>query len=173
MSSSAIVGSGRYTAARKPIEASLARAGIELKVKTYKVDDLWDKSLQLPAKRLEHQLGTNVWGQFYPGDNARDTIVPRFDGRLLNPERNLDNFSEYNNPTVNRLIDRALAEPNDDRRANLWAGIDQRIMRDAPIVPLIWQDYSFYWASRVHGWVFDPWVSMPDLTAVWLDPPSS
>jgi ABC-type transport system substrate-binding protein len=73
---------------------------------------------------------------------------------------------------VNRRIDRALAEPDPDRRAAIWAGIDQRIMRDAPIVPLIWQSYSFHWASRVHGWVFDPWASMPDFTAVWLDPPN-
>jgi hypothetical protein len=36
---------------------------------------------------------------------------------------------------VNRLIDRALAEPDPDRRANLWAGIDQRIMGDAPSSP--------------------------------------
>jgi peptide/nickel transport system substrate-binding protein len=168
-------GSGRFAAGNKVVRESLARAGIDPKVKTYdgRGTDLWDKSLQLPAKRLEHQLGTNIWVQLLPGDNARDTIPPRFDGRLLNPERNIDNFSEYNNPTVNRLIDRALAEPNDDRRANLWAGIDQRIMRDAPIVPLIWLDNSFYWASRVHGWIYDPWASMPDLTAVWLAPPSS
>ena len=52
------------------------------------------------------------------------------------------------------------------------AEIDQRIMRDAPLVPLIWENYSFQWASRVHGWVYDPWAVAPDLTAVWLDPPS-
>ena len=169
----ATVGSGRYAAGNKVIRDSLARAGIDLKVKTYDGPDLWEKSLQLPAKRLEHQLGTNGWIQVQPGDNARDTIVPRFDGRLLNPERNINNFSEYNNPAVNRLIDRALAEPDRDRRAAQWAEIDQQIMRDAPIVPLIWQSYSFHWASRVHGWVYDPGASMPDLTAVWLDPPSS
>jgi peptide/nickel transport system substrate-binding protein len=141
----ATVGSGRYAAANKVIRDSLARAGIDPKVKTYDGPDLWEKSLQLPAKRLEHQLGQNGWIQVMPGDNARDTIVPRFDGRLLNPERNGNNFSEYNNPEVNRRIDRALAEHDPDRRAAIWAGIDQRIMRDAPIVPLIWQSYSFHW----------------------------
>jgi len=171
----ATAGSGPYAAGNEVVRESLVRAGIDPKVKTYdgRGSDLWDKSLQLPAKRLEHQLGTNGWGQAFPGDNARDLIVPRYDGRLLNPERNMDNFSEYDNPEVNRRIDRALAEPDPDRRAAMWAGIDQRIMRDAPIVPLIWERYSFYWASRVHGWVYDPWASMPDLTAVWLDPPSS
>jgi hypothetical protein len=54
---------------------------------------------------------------------------------------------------VNRLIDRALAEPDRDRRAAMWAELDQRIMRDAPLVPLVWENYSFQWASRVHGWV--------------------
>jgi hypothetical protein len=48
-----------------------------------------------------------------------------------------------------------------------------RIMRDAPLVPLLWEKASFQWASRVHGWVYDPWTVGPDLTAVWLDLPSS
>jgi hypothetical protein len=31
---------------------------------------------------------------------------------------------------------------------------------------------SFQWPSRVHGWIYDLWKIGPDLTAVWLDPPS-
>jgi hypothetical protein len=45
-------------------------------------------------------------------------------------------------------------------------------MRDAPLVPLIWENFSFQWASRVQGWRYDPWTSRPDLTAPWLDPQS-
>ena len=96
--------------------------------------------------------------------------MPQYDGRLLNPNVGA-NTSEYDNPAVNRLIDRALAEPDWDRRAAMWGQIDQRIMRDAPMVPLVWENYSFEWASRVQGWVYDPWTTTPDLTAVWLDPP--
>jgi peptide/nickel transport system substrate-binding protein len=165
-------GSGRYAAAIKPIQESLKRAGIDLKVTRYEGFDLWDKSLAIPAKRLEHQVGQTIWNPDFRGDdNARGTIVPQFDGRLLHTNL-VANFSEYNNPTVNRLIDRALAEPDRDRRAAMWAEIDQRIMRDAPLVPLLWENYSFQWASRVHGWRYDPWTVTPDLTAPWLDPPS-
>jgi peptide/nickel transport system substrate-binding protein len=162
--------SGRLAAGTKPIEASLRKAGIRLKVTTHREWGPHFEALSNPAKRLEHQLAQSGWLLDYLGDNARQSIVPPYDSRL-DPAVSGD-FSEYDNPKVNRLIDRALAEPDPDRRANLWAGIDQRIMRDAPIVPLIWQDYSFSWASRVHGWVFDPWASMPDLTAVWLASPS-
>jgi peptide/nickel transport system substrate-binding protein len=163
-------GSGRYAATRKPIEASLKRAGIRLKVKTYPGDDIWEKSLSVPAKRLERQLGQAGWCPDYLGDNARQSIPLQYDGRL-DPAASA-NFSEYNNPTVNRLIDEALAEPDQARRAALWAGIDQQIMRDAPLVPLLRETFSFQWASRVHGWVYDPWTTTTDLTALWLDPPN-
>ena len=92
-----------------------------------------------------------------------------FDGSL-DPALSV-NFSEYDSPEVNRLIDRALAEPDRDRRAALWGQIDQRIMRDAPLVPLLWQKFSFQWSSRVRGWRYDPGTFRPDLTAVWLGTP--
>ena len=156
-------------AARKPIEESLAKAGIRLKVTVNQVDPHFE-ALGDPAKRLEHQLGQAAWCPDFLGDNARGTIVPLFDGRL-GPTVGV-NFSEYDNPAVNRLIDRALAEPDPAPPGGLWGEIDQRIMRDAPLVPLVWENVSFLWASRVHGWVYDPWTSRPDLTAVWLDPPT-
>jgi peptide/nickel transport system substrate-binding protein len=165
----ATFGSGRLAAGRKPIEASLKRAGIRLRVTTNKEWDPYYEALRNPAKRLEHQLAQSGWRPDYLGDNARQSIVPQYDSRLGFQ----DNFSEYDNPAVNRLIDRALAEPDPARRAAMWAEIDQRIMRDAPLVPLVWENDSFQWASRVHGWVYDPWTIAPDLAAVWLDPPSS
>ena len=160
--------SGRLAAGRKPIEESLARAGIRLKPTVYQPVEPYFTALQDPAKRLEHQLAQGGWISDYLGDNARQTIRPQYDSRLP-PD---SNFSEYDNPAVNRLIDRALAEPDRARRAAQWAGIDQRIMRDAPVVPLVWEKASFQWASRAHGWTYDPWTVGPDLTAVWLDPPS-
>jgi peptide/nickel transport system substrate-binding protein len=163
----ATFGSGRLAAGRKPIEDSLKRAGIRLKVTTNKEWDPHFEALRNPAKRLEHQLAQNGWILEYFGDNARQSIVAQYDSRLTDT----GNFSEYDNPAVNQIIDRALAEPDWDRRAALWAQIDQRIMRDAPLVPLLWEKASFQWASRVHGWVYDPWTTAPDLTAVWLDPP--
>jgi peptide/nickel transport system substrate-binding protein len=163
----ATLSSGRLAAGAKPIKESLKRAGIDLNVKYYEGGPHFD-ALRNPAKRLEHQLAQSIWALDYLGDNARQSIVPQYDSRLGFG----DDLSEYDNPAVNRLIDRALAEPDPDRRAAMWAQVDQRIMRDAPLVPLVWENYSFQWASRVHGWVYDPWTTTPDLTAVWLDPPS-
>ena len=75
-------GSGRLAAGRKPIEESLARAGIDLKVTTYEGFDRHFESLRNPAKRLEHQVAQGGWRLDYLGDNARQTIVPQYDSRL-------------------------------------------------------------------------------------------
>jgi peptide/nickel transport system substrate-binding protein len=166
----ATLGSGSLAAGRKPIEASLKKAGIDLRVTTNREWHPHFDALGNPAKRLEHQLAQGGWLPDYRGDNARMAIVTQYDSRI-DPAVS-GNFSEYHSPAVNRLIDRALAEPDQTRRATLWAEIDQRIMRDAPLVPLLWENSSFQWASRVHGWMYDPWAVGPDLTAVWLDPPS-
>jgi ABC-type transport system substrate-binding protein len=163
-------GSGPLAAGRKPIEASLARAGIRLKPTYYHEAEIVEESLAIPAKRRQHQLGQAGWVLDYLGDNARQSIVPQYDSRI-DPAVSA-NFSEYDNPAVNRLIDRALAEPDQTHRAGLWAELDQRIMGDAPLVPLMWENYGFEWASRVHGWRYDPLGTTPDLTAVWLDPPT-
>jgi peptide/nickel transport system substrate-binding protein len=163
-------GSGSYVDTVKPVRDSVARTGIHLKLKTYRENDLFEKQLGIPAKRLEHQVGQGIWGLDYLGDNARQSIVTQYDGRL-DPAVS-GNFSEYHNSEVNRLIDGALAEPDRDHRAAMWSQLDQRIMQDAPLVPLLWVNSSFQWSARVHGWVYDPWKLRPDLTAVWLDPPS-
>jgi peptide/nickel transport system substrate-binding protein len=162
---------GKLAAGTRPIVESLRKAGIQLKPTTHRDGAPHYDALGNPAKRLEHQLAQSGWALDYLGDNARQSIVPQYDSRLLPPVG--ADFSEYDNPAVNRLIDRALAEPDRARRAAMWAGIDQRIMRDAPLVPLVWEKASFEWASRVHGWTYDPEALGPDLTAVWLDPPSS
>ena len=92
----ATVGDGRLAAANKVIKDSLARAGIDLKVKAYDGIALWEESLQIPAKRLEHQLGLNGWCPDYLGDNARQAIVAQYDSRL--PHDTSGNFSEYQRP---------------------------------------------------------------------------
>ncbi len=160
--------SGTLAAGNKAIVSSLQRAGIRLKTKTFEGHALYEDSLFHPEKRLEHQLALSGWCPDFPGDNARGTIVSQYDGRI--PHDVSGNFSEYHNRDVNRMIDQALAEPDQARRAARWGEIDQRIMGDAPMVPLTWHTNSYLWSSRLRGWVYDPTLAGPDLTAPWLDP---
>jgi peptide/nickel transport system substrate-binding protein len=79
---------------------------------------------------------------------------------MILPKGNL-NFSEHDNPAVNRLIDQALTEPDPKRRAVLWEQIDERVMRDAPWVPLLRDKWSFFWSSRVRSGSSTPGPERP------------
>ena len=164
-----VTSTGRLTARTAVIRASLARVGIRLRVKTYDQDHIYDQSLSLPSKRLEHQIAQTGWCADYPGDPGRSYLVPVLDGRAITPKDNW-NLGEYDNPVVNSLIDQALREPDPGRRGELWARVDRLAMQDAVWVPLVDEEQPFFLSARVRNWRFSPWSTGPDVTAIWLDP---
>ena len=59
------------------------------------------------------------------------------------------NYTRYNNPAFDRLYEQALLENNDSLRYRLYREMDQMMIRDAPVVPL-WYDEVIRMAN--------PWV---------------
>jgi peptide/nickel transport system substrate-binding protein len=165
------VGGNAGAAARvnTAFQASMARVGIKLKIKTYAGSAVYTDSLQLPAKRADHQIGQAGWCPDYAGDAARSFIVPLLDGRSIQPSGN-SNYGEYNDAAVNTMIDQALAEPDRDKRGQLWGAIDKKIMEAAPWVPYLYDKTQFFWSSRLKNFQFTPWTAEFDPAAIWLDP---
>jgi len=151
------------------VQAALARVGIKLTVRQLTNSAHYTDQLQIPAKRLEHQIGNAGWCPDFAGDGTRSFIVPNFDGRSILPSGN-QNYPEYDNPEVNSMIDQALAEPDKAKRGALWTAIDKRIMQDAVWVPYIYDKSPAFWSERTKNWAFTPWYAQPDLTALWLNP---
>jgi peptide/nickel transport system substrate-binding protein len=158
---------GRGPAFTTVLQASLARVGIKLSIKTFEGFSVYYDSLLFPAKRKEHQLGDAEWCPDYPGDGARSFFVLLFDSRSILPSGN-NNMAEYANPQVDTAIDQALAEPDAAKRSALWADLDKRIMQDAPWAPWAYAKVPFFWSPRVRNWVYSPWHLNPDLTNLWL-----
>jgi len=150
----------------RAIGRSLALARINVAWRTHAPDKL-DDALHVRSDRREHQIMDLAWCADWPGDSARSFFVPLLDGRRPPESRN---FGEYDNPDVNRMIDGALAEPDPKERAALWSRLDERVMRDAAWVPIFYPKASYFFSTRVRNWTFDRSSSMPDLTAIWLDP---
>lgn len=61
------------------------------------------------------------------------------------------NYTRYNNPQFDALLEQALAETNDSLRYRLYRQADQVVMQDAPVVPL-WYDMVIH---LVQPWVHD------------------
>ena len=61
------------------------------------------------------------------------------------------NYTRYNNPQFDALLEKALVETNDSLRYRLYRQADQLVMQDAPVVPL-WYDVVVH---LVQPWVHD------------------
>jgi peptide/nickel transport system substrate-binding protein len=160
---------GQGPAVTAALQQALARAGIKLNVKAYPGHERYTRSLLLTAKKDEHHIGYARRCPDWPGDSARSFIAALLDGRTITPTANA-NHGDYNDPQVNRLIDQALAEPDRERRAALWAEADRKAIADAAWAPLVYERQTFFWSYRVRNWTFSPWIVNPDYANLWLDP---
>ncbi len=149
------------------VQASLARVGITLKIKTYQGFNTYYDSLLFPAKRLEHQIADAEWCPDYPGDGARSWFLPLFYSKSILPAAN-NNMAEYSNPQVDTMIDAALAEQDNAKRAADWTALDKRIMQDAPWAPWLEASEPFIWSKQLQNWVYSPWHHNADITNVWI-----
>jgi len=149
------------------VQASLARAGITLNIKTFQGFSIYYESLLFPAKRLEHQIADAEWCPDYPGDGARSWFLPLFYSKSILPAAN-NNMAEYSNPQVDAMIDAALAEQDNAKRAADWEALDQRIMQDAPWAPWLEANEPFVWSKQLRNWVYSPWHHNADITNVWI-----
>jgi ABC-type transport system substrate-binding protein len=150
------------------LEGSLARADIQLQPKFYKRDQIYAQSLRLQSKKGDRQLGAARWCPDYPGNGTRSVGV-LLDGRKITPTAN-NNYGNYDNPKVNKMIDEAYATPDEPARNATWGQIDRLVMGDAAWAPLVYDREAFFWSARVRNWTFTPWLSNPDITNLWLDP---
>jgi peptide/nickel transport system substrate-binding protein len=160
--------SGKGDAVNTAVQASLERANIKLKVRKLAGSSVYTDSLQLTAKRADHQVGQAGWCPDYPGDGTRSFMVPLVDGRSIQPTGN-NNYGEYDNPAVNAKIDQALAEPDRAKRAALWAEVDRMAMQDAMWAPFLYDKTQFFWSARTRNWKYTSWGANPELPALWID----
>jgi oligopeptide transport system substrate-binding protein len=115
------------------------------------------------ATYLSQINGTNVDFQMFDiGWNA-DYVDPHdFVGLLfaskINGETNPQNWSGYDNPEVNKLIDSASVEPNLEKRIQAYQQAEEMILKDAPVLPLTYS--REYWLTKpyVKGVFYPPLV---------------
>jgi peptide/nickel transport system substrate-binding protein len=164
--------SGQEPALTGVLRASLARAGIKLVVKTYPGDERYQRSLRQPARKGEHQLASAQWCADWPGDSAHSFIPALLDGRPVGKTQGtaVNDYGGYASQPMGRLIDRAMAEQDPDKRAALWGQADRLAMTDAVWAPLLYERRTFFWSYRVKNWTYSPWIAMPDYANLWLDP---
>jgi ABC-type transport system substrate-binding protein len=159
---------GKAPAIAATMQAELKKSGIRLKLKVVPNADFYTQHLSHPAatKAGDWDLAAPGWNPDWQGNAARSFLVPLLDGRHC--EEGTTNYNCYNNPAVDALIDKALAESDPAKVADLWHQADVLVMNDAPWVPITTSLNPLYHASRVGGWHYFGLSNNGDITNVFL-----
>jgi peptide/nickel transport system substrate-binding protein len=130
---------------------------------------LGDSYFEYIADSRNHaQLGVTYWAADYPA--ARDFLQLQYSCASFTPgdPNNID-WSEFCDPSADRLMQRALQlQPIDARSANaMWSRAEQRIVDQAPVLPLDNPKNVDFVSRRVANYQYNPqWGVLLD--QLWL-----
>src|ERR671913_1026048 len=121
-------------ATAEAFQQALSRVGIKLTLKPYPQGDYFAQYAGLPPYVVKNKLGLalNGWQADWPdGFGFLSQIV---DSRVIRETGGSSNTS-VRIPEVDQMLDKALTELDTDKRNQLWAEIDKRVMEEAVIYP--------------------------------------
>jgi ABC-type transport system substrate-binding protein len=160
--------SGNSPKVAQSVQANLRACGINAQITPDSSGDFYGKSLVSPAAAREGKwdIAAPNWSPDWYGNNGRSVIQPLFDGRTYG--QNSTNYGDYDNATVNGLIDQALQAQDPAQAADLWHRADRQIMDDAAVVPFLNPNFAIYHSRRVRNAMFIPTIQAYDYTKVRL-----
>ncbi|WP_433346569.1 ABC transporter substrate-binding protein [Microtetraspora malaysiensis] len=144
------------------IKNSLARVGIKVELKGLDGDTWYEL---ISSADGDYDMTTNGWGADFP--SGMSTIQPLFASSEIG--NGGGNASKFSNPKVDAAMDAAIAEPNLDKAAEMWAAIDKQIMEDAPIVPILVQRTQALAGSKIMNYFIPAYPPFANELVVRVD----
>ncbi|MEZ4654444.1 MAG: hypothetical protein R3E12_12855 [Candidatus Eisenbacteria bacterium] len=142
---------------RRALPARPGTGGITLVVHSRDGEDI-DRLINAKAARCFHRL---------------DADIPDPDGFLfpLFHSGEPNNLSIFSDPVVDRELDEARRMPAGPNRLEEYREIEQRVLDQAPLLPLYHEIVLYAWNPRLRGIEFGPYgMSMVPFSRIWIEP---
>ena len=151
------------TGAAEAIQQGLARAGITVTIQP--LDDNAYSSEVTAGDGSAYDLVLSSWQPDVPSPNAN--LTPLFDSSQIGSGNY--NLARYDNPEVDAAILEASSTVDPDEAHAKWAAVDQQILEESPVVPLIYSKNSFLHGSAVENFVIGEFPAYPNYLTVTLN----
>jgi peptide/nickel transport system substrate-binding protein len=130
------------------IANSLAKIGMKVKTISVQHAAMYTRFCGVPKNAPD--ICPNV-GWIADFHEPQADLDANFDGTNILPANNV-NWSQFNDPTVNKLMAQAKVELNSEKRWADWGQIDKLITESAAAIPWIWEDSPTIYSTKVtHG----------------------
>ncbi|GAB2499008.1 ABC transporter substrate-binding protein [Promicromonospora xylanilytica] len=144
------------------IQQGLERAGLKVRI-VPQAEDVWTETTT-QGDGSGYDLTLSSWQPDFPSANGN--IQPLFHSSQVGDGGY--NLARYADPEADDLIERATEQTDLDAAAALWVEADQRILGDAPVVPLIYTKNSFLHGSKVENFRIPDFPAYPNYMQVSL-----
>ena len=151
------------TGAAEAIQQGLARAGITVTIQP--LDDNAYSSEVTAGDGSAYDLVLSSWQPDVHSPNAN--LTPLFDSSQIGSGNY--NLARYDNPEVDAAILEASSTVDPDEAHAKWAAVDQQILEESPVVPLIYSKNSFLHGSAVENFVIGEFPAYPNYLTVTLN----
>ncbi|MBN9236457.1 MULTISPECIES: ABC transporter substrate-binding protein [Phyllobacteriaceae] len=150
------------------IQASVARAGIKLELSPVTAADYYSKFMTNPINTKEGKwdIAPVGWTPDWVGGAARSVFQPQF---TFDGTHQTYNYTDYNNPKANEIAAQAINATTPEETGKLWAQVDEMVMADAPVVPLIANKNPRYRSGAVKNYLPYALGVEGDWTNIWLE----
>ena len=118
----------------------------------------------ITGEQGDYDLTVSSWQPDFPSANGN--ISPLFDTSQIGGGGY--NLSRYSNPRVDQMIAQATGEVDQVKAQQDWAAADQRIMKDAPVVPLLFTRNAFLRGSDVENFDVSGFPNYPNYLRISL-----
>jgi peptide/nickel transport system substrate-binding protein len=146
------------------VKTSLAKIGVTVNITPIDAANYFST---VDNVKNQYDLTWVDWIADWP--NASTVLPVLFDGRQIAklPQSNQD-MAYVNDPAVNAQIDK-IAKMTDVKQADTaYGALDEQIMKDAAVVPLMYMNFSELAGSKVGGVIPDPILAEPSLVHVYV-----
>jgi peptide/nickel transport system substrate-binding protein len=150
------------------LQDSFRKAGITLKLEPVTAGDYYSRFMTNRNNTASGawDIAPVSWSPDWAGGAARSVFQPQFS---FDGTPQTYNYIDYNNDAANKLAAQAINSTDPAQVAALWAQVDEAVMADAPVVPMVSQSNVIYRSEAVQN--FQPYAlsANGDWTNVWLD----
>jgi len=149
------------------LQAALKNVGINTTLQGFPTAKYYTNFAGVPAYVHSHDIGVAIggWGADWP--DGYGFLYDLSDGQTIIPAGNT-NISEINDPVVNSLFNQATTTTNQSATTAIWPKIDMQIMKDAAILPIVYQKVLLYRPPNVTNVYMDDFYGMYNYAVLGL-----
>jgi peptide/nickel transport system substrate-binding protein len=133
----------KEVAGSQALQQALSKVGIKAEIQTYPSGQYFSNFAGSTSFVKQKSIGLSFmgWGADWPsGFGFLQQIV---DGRAIKASGN-SNLSQLNDPAINQLFDKSTTITDVAARNKIWTQIDQKVMADAAIIPIVYEKDLLY-----------------------------